>query len=89
MFGEEASESLLFWVIRGEGVVHTGSTASCDLVNVCCGSEWSIVVCRDKRQECSEFAFAQLAQNFLRVASGQRLLFCVGQLGMHRSSFVQ
>ena len=52
--------------------MHAVSTASCHSVNVCCGSEWGIVVCRDKRQECSEFAFAQQAQNFLREASGQR-----------------
>ena len=69
--------------------MHAVSTAICDLVNVCCGSEWSIVVYRDKRQVCSEFAFAQLAQNLLRVASGQRPFSCVGQMGMHLSSRVQ
>ena len=52
--------------------MHEVSTASCDLVNMCCGSEWSFVVSRDQRQECSEFAFVQLAQNFLREARRQR-----------------
>ena len=70
MFSEEASESLLFSVIRSEGVVHEVSIASCDLVNMCYGSEWSFVASHDQRQECSEFAFVQLAQSFLREASG-------------------
>ena len=76
MFSEEASDSLLCWVIRSEGVGQEVSTASCDLVNVCCGSDWSIVACRDKKQECSEFAFAQQTQNFLHKASGQRSFSC-------------
>ena len=64
------------------------SIASCDLVNVCCVSQWSIVVCRDKKQQCSEFAFAQLAQNFLHEASGKGPSL-VGQMGMYFASCVQ